>query len=47
MPHAVCYQVVDICVGRSVPEVNNFRALPTPSSAIWPQFLLDISYRGV
>ena len=40
-------QVVDICVGRSVPEVNNFRSLPTPSGAIWPQFLLDISYRGV
>jgi hypothetical protein len=43
----VCGQVVDICVGRSVPEVNNFRALPTPSGAIWPQFLLDISYRGL
>lgn len=39
-------KVVDICVGRSVPEVDNFRALPTPSGAIWPQFLLDISYRG-
>ncbi len=33
-------------MGRSVPEVDNFRALPTPSSAIWPQFLLDIAYRG-
>ncbi len=33
-------------MGRSVPEVDNFRALPTPSGAIWPQMLLDISYRG-
>ena len=39
-------QVVDVCVGRSVPEVDDFRALPTPRGAIWPQMLLDISYRG-
>ncbi len=39
-------QVVDISVGTSVPTINNFRALPTPGNAIWPQFLLDIDYQG-
>ena len=39
-------QVVDISVGTSVPTISNFRALPTPGNAIWPQFLLDIDYQG-
>lgn len=39
-------QVVDISVGQSVPEVSNFRSLPSPDSAIWPQFLVDVSYHG-
>ena len=34
-------------MGQTVPEVNHFRALPSPDCAIWPQFLLDVSYRGV
>ena len=33
-------------MGTSVPTINNFRALPTPGNAIWPQFLLDIDYQG-
>ena len=39
-------QVVDISVGTSVPAISNFRALPTPGNAIWPQILLDIEYQG-
>ena len=33
-------------MGTSVPTISNFRALPTPGNAIWPQFLLDIDYQG-
>ena len=39
-------QVVDISIGTSIPSLSNFRALPTPGAAIWPQILLDIEYRG-
>ena len=39
-------QVVDVCVGRTVPEVTNFRALPSPDSTLWPQFQVDVCYRG-
>jgi len=39
-------QVLDISVGTSVPTISNFRALPAPGNAIWPQFLLDVDYQG-
>lgn len=42
----VFLQVVDICVGTSIPALSNFRALPTPGGAIWPQVMLDIEYKG-
>lgn len=39
-------QVVDVSVGQTVPEVSHFRSLPSPTSDIWPQFMMDFCYRG-
>ena len=39
-------QIVDIDMGCGVPLIHNLQAMPSPSSAIWPQLLLDFEYEG-
>ncbi|BDA46238.1 probable testis-expressed protein 2 [Coccomyxa sp. Obi] len=39
-------EVVDVDMGCTVPGISNLRALPSPSSNLWPQFLFDIDYNG-
>ena len=39
-------QVVAVDVGSSVPMIHNVRALPTPTTAIWPQVMFDLHYTG-
>ncbi len=33
-------------MGCTVPGISNLRALPSPSSNLWPQFLFDFDYNG-
>ncbi len=39
-------EVVGVEVGGAAPTLRNWRALPQPSSPIWPQVVFDMSYQG-
>eukprot|EP00803_Ostreobium_quekettii_P007298 evm.model.scf_3755.1 EVM.evm.TU.scf_3755.1 scf_3755:1221-5578(+) len=38
--------LVDLELGTNFPVFRNVRALPSPSSVIWPQLLVDVYYEG-
>lgn len=38
--------LVDLELGTNFPVFRNVRALPCPSSVIWPQLLVDVYYEG-
>ncbi len=40
------FQVVGVDCGGAAPTLRNLRALPQPSSAVWPQLLFDMRYQG-
>lgn len=39
-------EVVGVDCGSTAPSLCNWRALPQPGAAIWPQLLFDMRYQG-
>ena len=33
-------------MGSKLPAIHNLRALPTPTTTIWPQAIFDLDYEG-
>ncbi|KAK9843022.1 hypothetical protein WJX74_005735 [Apatococcus lobatus] len=39
-------QILDLHLGNNVPTISNLRAMPSPSTTIWPQALFHFDWQG-
>ena len=40
-------QVLDLHLGNNVPTISNLRAMPSPTTTIWPQALFHLDWQGM